>query len=247
MGNILRLRRASMGSMGRPPGPGEAIHTPMPHDQSGITFEVDKMSGYVREFRNDPLVVKTARRLVELCEAKDKTCEMNTLYSWVKQHFRYVNDPVDEETIQTPVSHLREIQTAPAILRVLLGDDLINQLFGFGVAESLTNPKFPGKQNFVCASCFTDGVGGTKVPHGRTSADCDEGATFLATLLEAIGIPARFRFGAFTCGDDPAYQHVWVQGQTEHGDWIDMDVTEIKKPFTWFYDAFRCYGVTETL
>jgi|SRR5579864_1327009 len=246
MANVLRFRRAQKGTMGSPVA-GESIQQPMAEDQSGITFEVDKMIGYVRDFRNDPLVVKTSRRIVELCDAKDKTCEMNVLYSWVKSHFRYLNDPIDEETIQTPASHLREIQTPPAILRSLLGDNLINQLFGFGVAESLSNAKYPGKNNFVCVSCFTEGVGGTKVVHGRTSGDCDEGTTFLATLLEAIGIPARFRFGAFTCGDEPAYQHVWVQGQNEHGDWIDMDVTEPKQSFGWFYDQFRCYGATDSI
>lgn len=248
MSNIGRFRRGRMGDMSVP-GPGQNLLSPMAPGQSGIDFEVDKMSEYVREFRNDPLVVKTSRRLVELCDAKDKTCEMNTIYSWVKDHFRYVNDTVDEEVIQTPISHLREIATPPEVLRQLLGDGLIQQLFGFGVSESLKNPKYPGKNNFVCGACFTPGLGDTKtVHHGKTSADCDEGATFLATMLEAIGIPARFRFGAFTgCGEEPAYQHVWVQGQNEHGDWIDMDVTEKDKPFTWFYDQFRCYGVTDPL
>jgi hypothetical protein len=250
MANIIRYRRGRMGEMGTP-RTGESVLSPMADGQAGINFEVDKMSAYVREFRNDPLVVKTARRLVELCDAKDKTCEMNVMYTWVKNHFRYVNDTVDEEVIQTPASHLREIQTPPDVLRQLLGDNLISQLFGFGVSESLANPKHPGKNNFVCGACFVPtGLGSTKaLHHGKTSADCDEGATFLATMLEAIGIPARFRFGAFTgCGEaEPAYQHVWVQGQNENGDWLDMDVTENDKSFLWFYDQFRCYGVTDTL
>lgn len=246
MGNILRARRSVFSRSGPPPGPGQSRMTPLTDDQAGIDFEIEKCIGYVREYRNDPVVVKTARKLVELCAAKDKVCEMQTIYNWTKDHFRYVNDPIDEETIQTPASQLREIQTPPSILRTLLGDRLIQQLFGFGVAESLTDPKFDGKKNFVCQSCFEPGLGGPQ-HHPKTSGDCDEGATLLATLLAAVGIQTRFRLGAFTCGAQPAYQHIWVQGRSERGDWIDMDVTEPKRGFGWFYESFRCYGHTDTL
>ena len=44
--------------------------------------------------------------------------------------------------------------------------------------------------------------------------DCDELATFLATVLQAIGHKTRFIFGAF----DRGWQHVWVQDTDANAD-----------------------------
>ena len=241
MPSIIRVRRNRFGiGNGKAPRVGESIVTNLAQDQGGIDFEVSRMASYVREFRLDPTMVKVARRIVELCQAKDKTCEMKVLFAWVCQHFRYINDPPDEEFVQTPLAQLREIGTPPEILRALLGDKLIEQIFGFGVAESLMTPDFEGKKTIVCASCFEPGhITG---PHMKSSGDCDEGATFLATLLQAAGIESKFRFGAFVCGDAPAYQHVWVQGRSANGEWLDMDVTEPQRPFGWYHEGFRCFG-----
>jgi hypothetical protein len=53
---------------------------------------------------------------------------------------------------------------------------------------------------------------------GRTAGDCDELSTLEATLLAALGITPRFRFG----GEGREIYHVWVQAK--YGPhWVDLE------------------------
>ena len=53
--------------------------------------------------------------------------------------------------------------------------------------------------------------------------DCDDQATLLATLLEAVGYPTRFVIAAYQ--QPGMYEHVYIQVYC-HGQWIDLDPTE---------------------
>lgn len=53
---------------------------------------------------------------------------------------------------------------------------------------------------------------------GRSTGDCDELSTFEATLLAAIGIEPRFRFG----GQGAEMFHVWVQAQIGN-EWVNLE------------------------
>ena len=53
--------------------------------------------------------------------------------------------------------------------------------------------------------------------------DCDDQATLLAALLEAIGYPTRFVIAAYQQAG--MYEHVYVQVYC-HGQWLDLDPTE---------------------
>lgn len=244
--NIIVRRRMSQAEAlsERPPGRGEAIIRPMPAGADGIRkLEVPKMVQYVQDFCNTPDVVTLAQRVVQLCEAKDKLCEMSALFNWTKNHFRYVNDPVDNETIKTASRMIGEILTPPEVIAAILGPELIQQMKGFGLGSSvITND--PRKSIILCRGCFTDRLSGPA--HSKTSGDCDDGATFLATLLAAIGITPRFRFGGQeddSVHDGCNYHHVWVQAQDDKGEWIDMDVTEKRSKLGWFFESFGCTGV----
>lgn len=243
--NAIWLHRVSVGrAPSGIPGPGQTFRDAIPNDERGIRFEVGKMREYVRHFSGDRLVVQTARRVIQLCPAKDKTCEMQALWRWAKDHMRYVNDPEEKELLTTPVLNLQEIMTPPEVIRRVLGDDLIRQMSGFGIGHALLEAD-ARKTQLVCRGCFRTELTGLKP---TTSGDCDEAATFLATLLASVGIKPRFRFGGSEDSramDGCNYHHVWVQGQDETGNWIDMDITEPKKPFGWFFEGFGCTGVTE--
>lgn len=63
----------------------------------------------------------------------------------------------------------------------------------------------------------------------RRVGDCDDQATLLAALLEAVGYPTRFVIGAFA--HPGAYDHVWLQVYAA-GQWIDADPTE-HEPLGW--------------
>lgn len=53
---------------------------------------------------------------------------------------------------------------------------------------------------------------------GRSTGDCDELSTFEASLLAAIGIEPRFRFG----GEGREMYHVWVQALVGNA-WVDLE------------------------
>lgn len=225
------------------PGRGESVREPIPNDERGIRFEIQKMREYVRHFSGDPVVVKLARRITELCPSKDRLCEMEAIFQWVKNHMRYVSDPENKELLSTPVLHISDIMTPPAVIKEILGENLINQMMGFGAGHSLIGDD-RRKKILMCQGCFLhDRLSG---PYHRTSGDCDEGAVFLASLLAAVGIVPRFRFGgqeSSSASDGCAYHHVWVQAQDDTGNWVDMDVTEEQSKLGWYFDGFGCTGI----
>ena len=226
------------------PGKGEAIRTNIPDDESGIRHEVGKMREYVRHFSGDPLVVQTARNVAQLCQAKDKSCEMQSLFLWMKDNYRFVNDPVEKEYLTTPAFQVAEILTPPAVLREILGANLIRQMMHTGkVDASILDASKEGRKQIVCRGCF-DGKGSGL--HPRLSVDCDEAATVLGALLAGIGIVPRFRFGGRTdprASDGCLYSHVWLQGLDEMGKWVDLDVTEVDSKLGWYFEGFECTGV----
>lgn len=226
--------------MGAPPERGQSIVHNIPSDERGIRkFEVPQMVEYVKEFCYHPRVVKLARRIVSMCPAKDKLCEMNALFLWVKSHLRYTNDPVDNEVIATAPYHLDDMATPPEVIEAILGPEVIKAMdsLGFTPAKLHTN-------KIHCRVCFEEKLSG---PHPTSSGDCDEGATLLNTLLAAVGIVPRFRFGGHVAPrskDGCGYHHVWSQAQ-HGGQWIDMDVTEKNAKIGWYYPRFTCYGSAE--
>lgn len=246
MNIIVRRRMSQADALAEPPpGRGQSILRPMSSGADGIRkLEVPKMVQYVQSFCNTENVVTLAQRIVQLCKAKDKMCEMNVLFQWTKNHFRYVNDPIDNETIKTAPRMIGEILTPPEVIEAVLGPKLIQQMKGFGLGEFSTLGDDPRKSLILCKGCFDHRLSGPA--HAKASGDCDDGATFLATMLAAVGIMPRFRFGGQE--DDSApdgcnYHHVWVQGQDDKGNWHDMDVTEDRSKLGWFYEGFRCTGV----
>lgn len=56
----------------------------------------------------------------------------------------------------------------------------------------------------------------------RMVGDCDDKATLLATLLEAVGYPCRFVIAAYSDGE---YEHVYLQCFFNR-QWHDLDPTE---------------------
>lgn len=170
--NVIHRRRGHPSDALReaPPGRGETLVRPMSDTAEGIRrLQVPKMVQYVRHYTGDPDVTQLARRITQLCEAKDKLCEMNVLFQWTKNHMRYVNDPVGKEMIATPKLHLAEILTPPEVVRAILGEELIQQMRGFGVGRSVMGDGF--RTNVLAyKACFRDELSG--VHHGATSGDC---------------------------------------------------------------------------
>jgi hypothetical protein len=241
---IHRRRGIRVSSAGQLPDPavhkiparGENVTTRIPDDDVGINFEIAKMVRYVQEFRADPLVVQTARKVVSLCGAKDRECELNAIFLWAKGNFRYVNDPLGAEVTATPAHQLAELMTPPHVLKTILGEELVSRISG---GEDSLNLYYP-PNSLRASSCFEKSVSG---PRPKISGDCDEAATLISTMLAAIGIESRFRFGGTQHPNgDCNYHHVWVQGAKQDGTWVDMDITEIESDLGWAFSGFTCYG-----
>lgn len=62
----------------------------------------------------------------------------------------------------------------------------------------------------------------------RQVGDCDDKATLLAALLQAVGYPTRFVMGDYGSGD---FEHVYLQ-VFALGEWISLDATE-HHPMGW--------------
>lgn len=62
----------------------------------------------------------------------------------------------------------------------------------------------------------------------RQVGDCDDKATLLAALLQAVGYPTRFVMGDYGSGE---YEHVYLQALA-FGEWISLDATE-HRPMGW--------------
>lgn len=61
----------------------------------------------------------------------------------------------------------------------------------------------------------------------RMTGDCDDKATLLATLLEAVGYPTRFVLAGYETPGE--FQHVYLQTLID-GEWITADPS-VYKPF----------------
>jgi len=156
----------------------QARLTSISNGMAGIRYEMDQMKAYVREFCTNPTIIEFVRSLVMDCPPKDKVCEIKQIHAFVCERVRFVDDPVHNEAIVSPLKMLEDIRA-----------------------------------------------------NGRTSGDCDEYAPFTCTLLAAIGIRPRFRFG----GRGTELYHVWSEAELRDGVWCNLDPS-CYLPAGFFYD-----------
>ena len=143
--------------------------------------EIGRMVDFVNEHEGDPEIIDAARQIVLGCKPRDQQEEADTIYGWVCNHTRFVQDPYNKEALSTPIKMLDDIYA-----------------------------------------------------HGKASGDCDDLSTFLATMLGAVGIEPRFRFGG---NKDQGIHHVWVQARQSQefsmsgrDRWVDYDPSIKSKP-----------------
>jgi transglutaminase-like putative cysteine protease len=74
----------------------------LPKGKAGIRETLKLMRLYVLHWKTEPLIRDLAIRIVRDVPAKDKLGEAIALLRFVRANIRYVNDIVDEETLQTP-------------------------------------------------------------------------------------------------------------------------------------------------
>lgn len=80
----------------------------LPEGWAGTDETVRIINRLAREAVLDPVVVRTARRIVLHVPERDKDGEIRAITEWVKRHVRYVNEKV--ETVVAPREMLDEIE-----------------------------------------------------------------------------------------------------------------------------------------
>lgn len=80
----------------------------------GGTLKADRtlrqMRAHVRAALKDPTVWETARAIVAAVPERDQTAQALAIRAWVLARYRYVNDPVAVELLETPGYLLAQIR-----------------------------------------------------------------------------------------------------------------------------------------
>lgn len=72
---------------------------PLSDGAMGIMQTLKQMRKYVAAGRVDPRIVESARSIVLMCPGKDTIAEIQTLFQYVRDRIRYVNDVLETETL----------------------------------------------------------------------------------------------------------------------------------------------------
>lgn len=198
-------------AMAPAPRAGEYRRTQVADSADGLKREMHRMVMAVRQGIGDPAVIDVARMVLRAYDtpAKNKLAEAAAEFDWAQGHWHYIADPIGREVLQTPGRMARQVRMPREVLARIMA------------------PVYGRAQEGVVRMSSVEMKG---LP-GKAMGDCDEAATFMASLLGSVGILPRFRFG----GDRDGLYHVWTQawlppselyGVSGDGTWVDMDVTE---------------------
>jgi len=74
-----------------------------------ITRTVLQLKSMLRQYRRNPIVIETARRVMRAYNVprENADAEVSALYRFLNRHIRYTHDPVDVELVQDPLVTLR--------------------------------------------------------------------------------------------------------------------------------------------
>lgn len=141
----------------------------IPPGREGVRATLKLMARLARDGSTTLPVRLAALQIVQGLPQRDRPAEVSALHQFVRDHIRYVRDPVGVETLHAPEQVLALKQ-----------------------------------------------------------GDCDDKSILLASLLDAIGHPARYHAVGFRPG---VFQHVYVEARIG-GRWVALETTE-PRPMGW--------------
>ncbi len=83
---------------------------PLDQGDAGITKTLATMRALKDAATRDPFVVQTARNLVARAPSRAPADQAGTIYAWLKDHYRFVQDPLDYELLIPPRRLLEDIR-----------------------------------------------------------------------------------------------------------------------------------------
>jgi transglutaminase-like putative cysteine protease len=83
---------------------------PLSQGDAGITKTLATMRALKDAATRDPYIVQTARNLVARAASRDPADQAQAIYTWLKDHQRFVQDPVGYELVVAPRRLLDDIR-----------------------------------------------------------------------------------------------------------------------------------------
>lgn len=69
----------------------------------GTRYTLEMMRRFVLAYRADPRIIELARSIIATIPGKQYAREAEALRAWVAENIRYTQDPVDVESLQSPL------------------------------------------------------------------------------------------------------------------------------------------------
>lgn len=211
------------------PNAGEHTLRRVPDSVESIWELVDRVTATVHESVEDPQIIALARQVVSSVPHGDKRGEIAALDLWLRDRLRYVYDPIEVETTETPARMIREFSRPREVVEYILGPVLSGILSG-----RLNSDHVPPAYRRL------HGVG----VQAKALEDCEGLSEFAATMFSALGHRTSVRLGGWKQMVDGARicvpQHAWV-GVWDGEEWVDADYSEPGRSLGWFFPDFGCY------
>ena len=179
------------------PNPGEVRRMKLPDTFDGIRFEIARLIRYVQEGSKHPLVISTAKRMVEDYRSwrgrKEALKEVETLmviHGWAQANYQHVPNPPNISIIETPVRLVKRMLVPPEVEAMLYEPFIRN-------AAALMKPHGP-----------------------KMTGSLANSTALILSLVAALGVgPLRIRFG----GHDGTLYYPWASAWAGVG-WHDLDI-----------------------
>jgi len=179
------------------PKSGEVRRTSLPGTFDGIRFEIQRLIRYVQDGCRHPLVISTARRIVEEYlpwlrrgEVLKEVDVLRVVHGWAQANYQHVPNPPGVDIIETPVRQIKRLLVPPEA-EAMIYEPFIRD------ARTLMKPQPP-----------------------RITGSLANSMSLVLSLLPALGVRfVRMRFG----GQDGTVYYPWASARAG-GRWHDLDI-----------------------
>jgi len=179
------------------PKPGEIRKTTLPDAFDGIRFEIQRLIRYIQDGCRHPLVIVTARRIVEEYlpwrqrdDALKDVEVLKVVHGWAQANYQHVPNPANVDIIETPVRQIKRLLVPPEAEAMIYEPFIRN-------AAALMKPQPP-----------------------KITGSLANSMSLVLCLLPALGIKRlRMRFG----GHDGTIYYPWASA-CAGGRWHDLDI-----------------------
>jgi transglutaminase-like putative cysteine protease len=127
-----------------------------PSGVAGIYHTLRLMRGAIRAGKVDPRIIEAATQLIYTTPAKAEFAEVDAIYSWVRDHVRYVRDVAGVETLANPWTTFQR-QSGDCDDQIALLGALLESV-GYAVRLVIAAYQVPGQWEHVYLQVLANGA-----------------------------------------------------------------------------------------